>query len=285
MTDPTLGAQESQEVVALDDVNVWLSGRQILHDVSFAVKAGEFTGLIGPNGAGKTTIFRVILGLQPPSSGVVRLGGQPRSRRNRWIGYVPQKLLIEGDVPLRARDVVGLGIDGHRLGLPLRRSARRARVDEMLDAVDATRFADARIGTLSGGELQRVLIAHALVSEPRLLLLDEPLANLDIRSEQEVVDLLAQLAHQRNIAVVISAHDMNTLLPLMDRVVYVAAGRAASGTTEEVVQPEVLSTLYGSPVEVIHVHDRVLVIGGVHDDHHHSDHEDHEPHRGSRWKE
>ncbi len=251
------------EVLSLDRVSLRLGGRDILIDVGFTLRTGEFTGLIGPNGAGKTTIFRVILGLQQPSAGKVTFGGQPGGRRNGSIGYVPQKLVVDADMPLRSRDIVALGLDGNRLGIPLPSRERRRKVDEMLCAVDAESFADARVGTLSGGELQRVLIAHALVSGPQLLLLDEPLANLDIRSEQEVVRVLARIAREKNIAVLLSAHEMNTLLPVMDRVVYIASGRAASGTTEEVVRQDVLSSLYGHHVDVLHVHNRILVVAGT----------------------
>jgi zinc/manganese transport system ATP-binding protein len=260
-------------ILTVEKIDVWLSGRQVLHDVSFRIEAGEFTGLIGSNGAGKTTLLRVILGLQVPASGRVLVGGRPRSSRNPLIGYVPQKILLDPDMPLRARDLVALGLDGHRFGLPRRSSAQKELIEEMLDAVDATAFADARVGNLSGGEQQRVLIAHALISRPRLLLLDEPLANLDIRSEQEIVELVARIATEQQIAVLISAHDMNPLLPVMDRVIYVAAGRVASGTTEEVVTTEVLSRLYGHHVDVVHVNDRILVVAGreTASHHHHSD--------------
>jgi zinc/manganese transport system ATP-binding protein len=133
----------------------------------------------------------------------------------------------------------------------------------MLDAVDATEFANARVGELSGGEQQRVLIAHALISRPRLLLLDEPLANLDLKSGQEVVELLNKISKEHDVAVLLSAHEMNPLLPVMDRIVYLAGGRVASGTTEEVIRPEVLSTLYGHHVDVLHVHGRLLVVAGL----------------------
>jgi zinc/manganese transport system ATP-binding protein len=249
-------------ILELDGAGVWLSGREILHDVRFAVSPGELIGLIGSNGAGKTTIFRVILGLIAPTAGRVLIGGRPRPRRNRSIGYVPQKIALDPDMPLRSRDLVALGLDGHRFGIPLPSRRRRGLVDEMLDAVDASGFADARVGSLSGGEQQRVLIAHALISRPSLLLLDEPLANLDLRSEQEVVNLLARLAKQQDLAVVISAHDLNPVLPVVDRVVYVAHGRVASGTTDEVVTTEVLSQLYGHHVDVIRLHGRVLVVAG-----------------------
>jgi zinc/manganese transport system ATP-binding protein len=248
------------DVLAVDNVSVSLAGRQILQDVSFTVGAGQFTGLIGPNGAGKTTLLRVILGLQRPTSGTVAV---PRSRRHSAVGYVPQKVLLDSDLPMRAKDLVSLGIDGNRFGMPLPSKQRSEAVREMLRAVDAERFADARVGNLSGGEQQRVLIAHALISRPKLLLLDEPLANLDLRSGQEIVSLLARIAAEHQVAVLLSAHEVNPLLPVMDRVVYLAAGRAASGTTEEVIQAEVLSKLYGHHVDVLHVHGRVLVVAGV----------------------
>jgi len=248
------------ELLRLDGVGVRLGGREILRDVSFSIRPGEFTGLIGPNGAGKTTLLRVILGLQQASSGSVLIDGATRAARGSSIGYVPQKLAIEPDVPLRVRDVVTLGLDGNRFGLRLPSRARRELVGDMITAVGAQRYADARIGELSGGEQQRVMIAHALISRPRLLLLDEPLANLDLSSEQGIVSVLARLARAERVAVLLSAHDMNPLMPVMDRIVYVAAGRVAVGSTDEVVQPEVLSRLYGQHVDVIRVHGRVLVV-------------------------
>ncbi len=258
---PRAGALTPQ-ILAVDGVSVSLSGRQILDDVSFSVQAGEFTGLIGPNGAGKTTLLRVILGLQRPTRGSVAVQGRPRTRRDHAIGYVPQKVMLDPDLPMRARDLVALGLDGHRYGMPLRSKQRSEAVREMLHAVDADLFADARVGTLSGGEQQRVLIAHALISRPPLLLMDEPLANLDIRSGQEIISLLARIAREQQISVLLSAHEVNPLLPVMDRVVYMAGGRAASGPADEVIRPDVLSRLYGHHVDVLHVHGRVLVVAG-----------------------
>jgi zinc/manganese transport system ATP-binding protein len=254
------------ELLTVENVSVGFSGREILREVGFGIRPGEFTGLIGSNGAGKTTLLRVILGLQTPDAGRVLLAGQPRSRRNPLIGYVPQKFSLDPDLPVRTRDLVGLGLDGHKLGIGWPSRARRALVDEMLEAVGAERFADSRIGQLSGGEQQRALIAHALISRPRLLLLDEPLANLDLRSGYDVVALLAGIAREQGIAILISAHEMNPLLPVLDRVVYLAEGRAASGTVEEVVQSEVLSRLYGRRVDVLHVRGRVLVVAGTGDE-------------------
>jgi zinc/manganese transport system ATP-binding protein len=260
MTDDS--ALSPAPILDVDQVSVVLSGRQILDQVSFSIGAGEFTGLIGPNGAGKTTLLRVILGLRRPASGRVGVRGQRGSLRRQPIGYVPQKVLLDPDMPMRARDLVALGADGERYGLRLPSRQRAEAVRAMLHAVDADRFADARVGNLSGGEQQRVLIAQALISRPRLLLLDEPLANLDLRSSQEIVGLLTRIAREQQIAVLLSAHEMNPLLPVLDRVVYLAAGRAASGPVEDVITTDTLSTLYGHHVEVIRVQGRVLVVAG-----------------------
>jgi zinc/manganese transport system ATP-binding protein len=252
----------SSPILAVEGVDVRLGGREILRDVSFEIRAGEFTGLIGSNGAGKTTLLKVLLGLERPTGGRVLVEGRPVEARRGWAGYVPQKFVLDPDVPLRARDLVSLGLDAGRLGIPLPSRARRERVNRMLAAVDAQSFADTRIGRLSGGEQQRILIAHALISRPRLLLLDEPLANLDLRSAREIVALLARVSRRDGVAVLISAHEMNPLLDAMDRLVYVAHGRVASGSVEEVVRSDVLSALYGQHVDVLDVHGRIIVVAG-----------------------
>jgi zinc/manganese transport system ATP-binding protein len=255
-----------EAVLSVQGVGARLGGRQVLTDIDFSIAAGEFTGLIGANGAGKTTLFRVILGTTGATGGSVLIGGAPRSRRNPLIGYVPQKFSLDPDLPLRARDLVSLGIDGHRLGFSLPSSNRRRAVDRMLEAVGARELADARVGELSGGEQQRVLIGHALISGPQLLLLDEPLANLDLRGAGEVVALVARVAREQRVAVLISAHEINPLLPVMDRIVYLAGGRAVHGRADEVVRGDVLSKLYGHHVDVLRVHGRVLVVAGPGDE-------------------
>ena len=248
------------DLLRVEHLTVALEGREILTDVSFQLRGGEFTGLIGSNGTGKTTLLRAILGFITPTGGRVSLRGEPLSRRNRSIGYVPQKVHFDADMPIRARDLVALGIDGHRYGLSRRSRAAGERVEELLDAVEAESFANRKVGTLSGGEQQRILVAHALASRPELLLLDEPLANLDPGNVQEIVALLERISTTQGVAILLSAHEMNSLLPVMDRVVYVANGRVASGPTNEVVTPEVLSRLYGHHVDVLRVHGRVLVV-------------------------
>ena len=249
-------------VLTLDRVAVRLGGRQVLSDVTLDLHAGEFVGLIGTNGAGKTTLLRVILGLLRPDSGVIRVLGSPVGRGNPAVGYVPQRHQLDPDTPLRGRDLVSLGLDGHRWGIPLPGRDRRRRVDDALAQVGASAYADAPVGRLSGGEQQRLLIAQALLANPRILLLDEPLSNLDIRSANEVVRLVARIGRERQVAVLLVAHDMNPLLGVMDRVLYLAEGHSAVGRVDDVVRSDVLSRLYGYPVEVMHVHGRILVVGG-----------------------
>jgi zinc/manganese transport system ATP-binding protein len=234
-------------------LTVHLGGREVLRDVAFRLEPGAFCGLIGANGSGKTTLLRTILGFEKPASG--------RIERSGAAGYVPQKLQIAADMPVRARDLVALGLDGQRFGISFPSARRRRAVEDMLASVGALGFADQRVGELSGGQLQRVLIAHALISGPKLLLLDEPLANLDLRAAAEIVALLKSVA-ARGVTVLVSAHDMNPLLGAMDRLVYLANGRAASGPTAEVVRTEVLSELYGYHIDVIRVHGRILVVAG-----------------------
>lgn len=253
MSDPTT-------IVEVRGVDVELGGRPILTDVNFKVQTGEFTGLIGSNGAGKTTLLRMMLGLIEPTRGDVVWPSDARVQRR--VGYVPQKVVLDVDVPLRVRDFVALGDDGHRYGLHRRTRDTWRRVEEMLDAVEANELAERRIGGLSGGELQRVLMAHALVSRPELLLLDEPLANLDPGATEDIVALLARVRERQHVAILLSAHDINSLLGVMHRVIYIANAHVASGPTDEVVRPEVLSKLYGHHVDVVRVHGRVLVVTG-----------------------
>jgi zinc/manganese transport system ATP-binding protein len=262
MLKEVTATRQETPILQVVGLGVTLGGRQVLRDVDFTLAPGTFTGLIGSNGAGKTTLFKAILGQVPLSAGRILVAGRPRQPRQRLVGYVPQKVQVDPDAPVRARDLVGLGLDGHRLGLPLPTRARRRRIDEALAQVDALHLADRRVGALSGGEQQRLLLATALIGRPRLLLLDEPLANLDLRSQQEVVTALRRIVEQEGISVLLSAHDMNPLLDAMHRIVYLAQGRAASGTVPEVVRSDVLSELYGERVDVVRAGGRYVVLAG-----------------------
>ncbi|MGO8950796.1 MAG: metal ABC transporter ATP-binding protein [Ktedonobacterales bacterium] len=241
-------------VVELRDAAVELGGRTIWSQASFTVESGEFITVLGPNGAGKSTLLKVVLGLLRPSAGEVRVFGRAPRRGRAEIGYVPQRRTIESDLNVRGRDFVQLGLDGYRWGFALPipgRHEARDRVQEAIVSVEATPYADRPIGQLSGGEQQRLLLAQALVGNPRLLLLDEPLASLDLRNQQAISQLVARLARERSMTVMLVSHDLNPLLGLVDRLVYVARGKVVSGTPDTILTTENLTRLYNSPVEVL----------------------------------
>ncbi len=240
--------------VALQSVAVQLGKRTVWRDATFEVAEGEFVALLGPNGAGKSTLLHLLLGLLSPDEGNVSVFGHAPRRGNRAIGFVPQRRLLDPDLPVRGRDLVMLGLDGLHWGFPLPGPTRRrqhARVAEALAAVEATAYADRPIGQLSGGEQQRLFLAQALVGQPRLLLLDEPLASLDLRSQIGIAQLVARLARERNITVLLVTHDVNPVLPVVDRVMYVARGQVAIGKPDEIITTQKLSSLYEAPVEVV----------------------------------
>lgn len=244
-------------ILEIRDLTVAYQGAPVLNAINLTINSGEFIGIIGPNGAGKSTLLRTIAGLIRPQHGTIRFPDLP----SKMVGYVPQRFELDPDLPLRARDLVGLGLDGHRWGFALKRGHRQSRVDRALGLVDGLGFADAPAGRLSGGQLQRVLIAQALVSEPRVLLLDEPLSNLDIRSANAVVEVVQRVSREQGTTVLLVTHDMNPLLHAMDRVLYVVNGQAVLGTVDDVVQKDVLQALYGYEVDVLTVRGRILVVG------------------------
>ncbi len=253
----------SEPAVAFSQVTFRRGARAILDRVSFALVPGEFVGIIGGNGAGKSTLLQLTLGLLAPSAGEIRIFGKPPHAARGILGYVPQRIELDPDLPLRARDFVGLGIDGARFGLPWPNAARRARVEDTLAEVGAATLADSAVGRLSGGEQQRLAIAQAIVGRPRLLLLDEPLANLDLDGAAEIVELVARLGRERGMTVMLVAHDVNPLIRAMDRILYLAGGRSAIGTVDAIVNEDTLSRLYDRPVDVLRVRGRLIVVAGT----------------------
>jgi len=251
----------ARAVVTAMGIRVDLGGRTILSDVGFTIQDGELVAILGPNGAGKSTLLKVVLGLVKPLQGRVSVLDQPPGRANARIGYVPQFRAIEAETTLRARDVVRFGLDGNRWGPGWPSREREKRIDAVLDEVDGRELAKAAMGELSGGERQRLLIAQALLIEPRLLLLDEPLASLDLGREQEIISIICRVCRSRKVAVLFVTHDVNPLLPELDKVLYLANGRSALGRPEEVITRETLSSLYGAPVEVVKTGGSVFVVG------------------------
>jgi zinc/manganese transport system ATP-binding protein len=248
--------------VAFEDVAVTRGGRMIWEEATFQVRRGEFVAIIGPNGAGKSTLLQVILGHVPPCAGrVAILGGRP-CRGNRAVGQVPQNREVVSDLAVRGRDLVLLGIEGHRWGFGPASAQARQLTRQALEAVDALAFADEPLGMLSAGQQQRLLLAQALVPDLRLLLLDEPLTSLDLRSQHEIVGLVAALRRRHEVTVLFVCHDLNPVLPVVDRVLFILDGRLCCGTVAEVVQPEVLSRLYGAPIQVFRTADGALAVRG-----------------------
>jgi zinc/manganese transport system ATP-binding protein len=259
------GSVASTAVVEARHAAVSFGTRLVWSDATFAIEPGEFVAVLGPNGAGKSTLARALLGLVPLSAGELRVLGLAPRRGNPAIGYVPQRRPVDRELRLAGTEFVRLGWEGHRwgVGLPGRRARDvSGRVERAIAAVGAESYADGPIGTMSGGEIQRLLLAQAVVGEPRLLILDEPLASLDVRNQLAVAQLVSELARSRGIAVMLIAHDVNPLLPVVDRVLYVARGQLAIGVPREVITSERLSALYDATVEVLRdSRGRLFVVG------------------------
>jgi zinc/manganese transport system ATP-binding protein len=284
LSSPDAAPSESSGAITAVGLAARLGERTIWRDATFRIAAGEFVAVLGPNGAGKSTLLRLLLGLLQPSQGQLNvLGATPRPGSSE-IGYVPQRRSLDPDLAARGRDFVALGVDGHRWGfaLPAGSASRRKRerVAAALESVEATAYADRPIGQLSGGEQQRLLLAQALVGQPRLLLLDEPLASLDLRNQSAIAQLVARLARASGITVLLVAHDINPLLSVVNRVLYLARGQVVMGNPQDVITTESLSRLYGAPVEVVRdSRGRIVVVGVDENPHLHQElHEQRGPH-------
>ncbi len=266
--DVSTGTPRSGAAVQLDGASLAIAGRQIWTDLSLTIARGEFLVVIGPNGAGKTSLLRVLLGLVPLVRGRALVHGEAPRRGNPAIGYIPQQRAFDPELPLRGRDLVGMGLDGHRWGISLRPGAQRTRVDGILDLVGARGYADAPIGRLSGGEQQRLRIAQALIGDPSLLLCDEPLLSLDLHSQAVVVELIARWSRERNATVIFVTHDVNPVLRAAHRILLLTGTRWGVDRPDRMLTTETLSSLYGLPVDVVRYRDRVAVLGidvGGHD--------------------
>lgn len=256
----------SPAVLEVVDGELAFGDRIVWSGVDLAVEAGEFVTVLGPNGSGKTSLLRAVLGQVALSRGRIEVLGHPPRRGSRSVGYVPQQRIVDPSTPVRARDLVRLGVDGDRWG-PGRHS-RRAQVDELLAAVGATEYADVPVGMLSGGEQQRVRIAQALASGPAVLLCDEPLLSLDIRRQHEVTALIDATRRTTGAAVLFVTHEVNPVLPYTDRVLYLAPAGHAIGVPDEVLTSARLTALYGTPIDVIRAQGRVLIVGDDGHTHH-----------------
>jgi zinc/manganese transport system ATP-binding protein len=234
--------------------------RPLWSGLDLEVQPGEFLAVLGGNGSGKTTLLRCVLGLQNLTSGTLQIGGRPARAARRTVGYVPQQRQVDPLTPLRARDMVGFGLDGNRWGFRRSRD-RAARIEAVLDTVGALDYADLPVALLSGGQQQLVRIAQALACDPQLLLCDEPLLSLDLHHQRAVAAVVNQRRSTHATAVVFVTHEINPILPYVDRVLYLAGGRFRVGSVDEVLTSAVLSELYDAPVDVVRVNGRIIVAG------------------------
>jgi zinc/manganese transport system ATP-binding protein len=242
--------RDAPPAVRLRDASVAYGGRSVWSHGDLEIPAGGLVCVIGPNGSGKTSLVRLLLGTVPPATGSVEVLGAPARRGNPRIGYVPQRFGDSIGEAVTGRDLVRLGHTGNRWGL------RRApgvddEVTAALEAVDALGFASSRLATLSGGQQQRIAVAQALVGHPDLLILDEPLANLDLRNQRDVVDMLAEVRRTRDVTVLVVVHDLNPFLPHVTGIVYLLDGHPHYGAVSDVVDGELLTHLYGTSVQVV----------------------------------
>lgn len=246
--------------------------RELWAGLDLDVGAGEFITVLGANGSGKTSLIKAVLGLQRLRAGAIEVFGRPVSRGDRQIGYIPQQRLIPTGTPMRGRDLVALGVDGHRFGLRRPSAGARRDIEAAVRAVGAEDFVDRAVGQLSGGEQQRLRVAQALVSDPAMLLCDEPLISLDLQHQRAVVALVDQRRRTHDTPVLFVTHDINPVLPVTDRVLYLAAGRHRLGLPEQILTSQVLTELYDTPVDVTRIGGRIVVLGAP---------EHHEPHHAA----
>lgn len=260
----------TEPAVRLRGATLAYGERPLWSGLDLDVAPGEFVAVLGPNGSGKTSLLRVLLGLQQLNSGTVEIGGEPARRGSNRIGYIPQQRALDANVTVRGRDLVGMGLDGHHWGMGIRaRRHRKQRVDEALAAVEATPYAKQPLGLLSGGEQQRLRVAQALVGDPAVLLCDEPLLSLDLSHQRKVSRLIADQARSTGSGVLFVTHEINPVLPMVDKVLYLVDGRFRLGTPDEVMNSATLSELYGTDVEVARVGGRLIVAGAEQCQDHH----------------
>jgi len=251
----------SEEVIRLENVWVKFGDHIVLEDINLSVRNRDFLGIIGPNGGGKTTLLKVILGLIKPTEGNVTVLGNPPEKSRRFLGYVPQISQFDREFPATVLDVVLMGRLGAK-GFLRKYSSEDIRVaEEVLESVNMLEFKDEHVGRLSGGQIQRVLLARALVTDPKILLLDEPTASIDEPTKIDIYELLKEL--NRKVTIVLVSHDIGVIssyvekIACLNRRLYYHGSKEVEGEViEETYQCPIYLIAHGFPHRVLRRHDK-----------------------------
>lgn len=239
------------DCIVFHDAAVTRGGRLIWQHGTFAIPSGSVTAIVGTNGTGKTTMMLAELGLLPVSHGTVTVLGKPAGSMNRHIGYVPQSYAADIDANITAEQSVLLGLTGTRFGIRPVTREQKAQARQAMQVVGLAGRERYRLSEMSGGMRQRVAIAQALAARPQLLMLDEPLANLDLASQHSLVHVLARLNREYGMTIQVVAHDLNMLLPILTGAVYLLDGHPHYSAMNEVLDSRLLTHLYGTQVQVV----------------------------------
>lgn len=264
---------KSNEIISTHHLAIGYKNKSIVSDINIAINSGEFIGILGTNGSGKSTFLRVLLGLIRPLKGQVFIFGKPPQKGNMQIGYMPQMRTTNFIANLTSKALLETCMGGTFYGLPTFSKSKEQELQRVLNLVNAAPLTHRPIQQLSGGERQRIFLAQALLDNPKILLLDEPLANLDPRNQDNFINLLQTIQKKLNVTILFTAHDPNPLLDVMSRVLYFAHGKVIMGNVDKIITSTTLSALYEIPIEVIRFKNRLFVIGEGHhlsqENHHH----------------
>ena len=254
---------DARPVVELKGVTAGYNGSPVLQNVDLRVMPGDFVGLLGPSGSGKTTLLRTILGAVPTQAGQVRVHDKPlRGRRNR-AGYVPQLETIDWNFPVTVAEAVMMGRTMSNALFPWFRRQERELAYDIMARLGIVNLAKRHIRQLSGGQQQRVFLARALVSNPELLLLDEPTAGVDVKTRDDVMHLLHDLNHA-GVTIIQSTHEINTVAVHLPRIVCINGAIVADGPPGRVITPHILREVYGAEMPVIQYHGMPMVAESAH---------------------
>jgi ABC-type Mn2+/Zn2+ transport system ATPase subunit len=237
----------SVKALSVENLCVKVNGRHLIENITFSIEEGKIVAIIGPNGAGKTTLIKAILGLIPYSPGSVSVFGRPfeQSSPDMKIGYVPQRLEFDRTFPLTVTELLGFSIPPLYSFRLLRIGHEKERIEKLLDIVGAKELAGRSVGSLSGGELQRVMIAKAIINDPKILFLDEPASGVDIEGQERFYDLVRRLNKEKGLTVVLISHDLNVVYRFADDVLCMNRKLVCTGKPEDALTDEVIKSVYG----------------------------------------